>query len=178
VVAYESGVADFVDALAGSYAVESLTTRLETLATEQIARIDDLGGMVAAIERGYPQREIQRTAYEYQLEIEHRQRIVVGVNSFERKIDSGGCGDDAAAIPVTRIDPRIESEQVERLRSTRARRDRAAHATALERVEQAARGVDNVLPPMLDAVKAYATVGEIAHVLRRVWGEHTETLVI
>jgi methylmalonyl-CoA mutase, N-terminal domain len=178
VVAYESGVADFVDALAGSYAVESLTTRLEALATEQIARIDDMGGMVAAIERGYPQREIQRTAYEYQLEIERRQRIVVGLNSFERKIHSEGGEDDASPIPVLRIDPRIEGEQIQRLQITRARRDRAAHATALERVELAARGGDNVLPPMLDAVKAYATVGEIADVLRRVWGEHIETLVV
>jgi methylmalonyl-CoA mutase N-terminal domain/subunit len=169
VVAFESGVADFVDALAGSYAVESLTGRLEGLASEYIARIDELGGMVAAIEQGYPQREIQRTAYEYQLEIERKERVVVGVNAFTQ---------DGAPVPVTRVDPRIEAEQVERLRAMRARRNEAAHAAALANLECAARGSDNVLPQVLAAVKAYATVGEIANTLRGVWGEHTETLVI
>ncbi len=169
VVAHESGVADFVDALAGSYAVESLTARLEKLATETIARIDELGGMVAAIEQGYPQREIQRTAYEYQLEIERKERLIVGVNAFTQ---------EAAPVPVMQVDPHIEAEQVERLRAMRGRRDAAAHAAALESLERAARGTENVLPHVLGAVKAYATVGEIANTLRRVWGEHTETLVI
>jgi methylmalonyl-CoA mutase N-terminal domain/subunit len=169
VVAYESGVADFVDALAGSYAVESLTSRLETLANEYLVRIDQAGGMVAAIEQGYPQREIQRTAYEYQLEVERKQRIVVGVNAFTQ---------EAPPVPVTKVDPRIEAEQVERLRTMRARRDARAHATALEKVDRAARGNDNVLPCILEAVKAYATVGEIANVLRSCWGEHVETLVV
>src|SRR5580658_9556084 len=167
VVAYESGVADFVDALAGSYAVESQTSRLEKLGLEYIGRIDGMGGMVAAIEQGYPQREIQRTAYEYQLELESKERILVGVNAFTQ---------DAAPVPVTAVDPRIESEQVERLRALRARRDARAHATALEKVELAARGRANVLPPLLEAVKAYATVGEISNVLRAAWGEHVETL--
>src|SRR5258708_5426507 len=169
VVAHESGVADFVDALAGSYAVESLTSGLETSAREYIARIDELGGMVAAIEQGYPQREIQRTSYEHQLEVERKERVVVGVNAYVQ---------DAAPVPVMKVDPRIESEQVDRLRAMRARRDAPAHAAALERVERAARGHDNVLPHVLDAVKAYATVGEIANVLRGVWGEHVETLVV
>jgi len=169
VVAHESGVADFVDALAGSYAVESLTSRLEKLAYEYIERIDAMGGMVSAIEQGYPQREIQRTAYDYQLEVERKQRIVVGVNAFTQ---------EAAPVPVMKVDPKIEAEQVERLRATRARRDERAHAAALERVERAARGADNVLPCILEAVKAYATVGEIANVLRRCWGEHVETLVV
>jgi methylmalonyl-CoA mutase, N-terminal domain len=169
VVAYESGVADFVDALAGSYAVEALTSRLEKLALEYIARIDEMGGMVAAIERGYPQREIQRTAYEFQLEVESKGRTLVGVNAFVQ---------DAAPVPVTIVNPRIEAEQVERLLAMRARRNGAAHAAALQRVEQAALGHDNVLPHVLEAVKAYATVGEIANVLRRAWGEHVETLVV
>jgi methylmalonyl-CoA mutase N-terminal domain/subunit len=169
VVAHESGVADFVDALAGSYAVESLTTRLEKLAHEYIARIDELGGMVAAIEQGYPQREIQRTAYEYQLEIERKERLIVGVNAFTQ---------EAAPVPVMKVDPRIESEQVQRLRAMRAGRDAAAHAAALQELENAARGSENVLPYVLGAVKAYATVGEIADTLRGVWGEHVETLVI
>jgi len=169
VVAHESGVADFVDALAGSYAVESLTTSLEKQAGVYLSRIDEMGGMVAAIEQGYPQREIQRTAYDYQLEVERKERLVVGVNAFVQ---------DAAPVPVTKVDPRIEAEQVERLRAMRARRDAAAHGAALERIEQAARGSDNVLPQVLSAVKAYATVGEIAGVLRKVWGEHVETLVV
>jgi methylmalonyl-CoA mutase N-terminal domain/subunit len=169
VVAYESGVTDFVDALAGSYAVESLTLQLETAARQYIARIDELGGMVAAIEQGYPQREIQRTSYEHQLEVERKQRLVVGVNAFVQ---------DAAPVPVMKVDPRIESEQVERLRAMRSRRDARAHAAALERVAQTARGSDNVIPPVLDAVRAFATVGEISNVLRAAWGEHVETLVV
>ena len=174
VVAHESGVADFVDALGGSYAVEAMTTRLEGLASEQIARVDELGGMVAAIERGYPQREIQRSAYEYQLEVERKERLVVGVNAFA---DASAVG-SVAGVPVLRIDPKIEAEQVERVRSLRARRDGLAHSGALARVEAAARGSDNVLGPVMDAVRAYATVGEIADVLRGVWGEHVETLVV
>ncbi|HEY8086288.1 MAG TPA: methylmalonyl-CoA mutase family protein [Polyangiaceae bacterium] len=169
VVAHESGVADFVDALAGSYAVESLTSRLEKLAGEYIARIDEMGGMVAAIEEGYPQREIQRTAYEYQLEIERKERLIVGLNAFTQ---------EAAPVPVMKVDPRIETEQVERLRAMRARRDGTRHAEALAKVDRAARGTENVLPWILEAVKAYATVGEIANVLRACWGEHVETLVV
>jgi methylmalonyl-CoA mutase N-terminal domain/subunit len=169
VVAYESGVADFVDALAGSYAVEAQTSRLEKLALEYIARIDAAGGMVAAIEQGYPQREIQRSAYDYQLEIERKDRIIVGVNAFTQ---------DSPPVPVMKVDPRIEAEQVERLRAMRARRDGSAHAAALAKVDQAARGRDNCLPYMLEAVKAYATVGEISNVLRAAWGEHVETLVV
>ncbi len=158
-----------MDALAGSYAVESLTTRLEKLAGTYLARIDEMGGMVSAIEQGYPQREIQRTAYDYQLEVERKERVIVGLNAFVQ---------EAAPVPVTKVDPRIEAEQVDRLRAMRARRDAAAHGAALEKIERAARGSDNVLPHVLDAVKAYATVGEIAGVLRQVWGEHVETLVV
>jgi methylmalonyl-CoA mutase, N-terminal domain len=171
VVAHESGVTDFVDALAGSYAVESLTMRLEQLAGQYMARIEEMGGMVAAIERGYPQREIQRTAYEYQLEVERKERLIVGLNAFAQS---------AAPIPVTQVDARTEAEQVDRLRALRARRDAKAHAAALQKVDLAARGAggDNLLPPMLEAVRAYATVGEIAGVLRQCWGEHVETLVV
>jgi methylmalonyl-CoA mutase N-terminal domain/subunit len=174
VVAYESGVADFVDALAGSYAVESLTARLEKLAGEYLARIDAMGGMVAAIEQGYPQREIQRTAYEYQLEVERAERIIVGVNAFTQ---------DAAPVPVLQVDPRTEADQVARLRAMRARRDPSAHAAALAKVDAAARGDGggsggSLLPGILEAVKAQATVGEIANVLRRRWGEHVETPVV
>jgi methylmalonyl-CoA mutase N-terminal domain/subunit len=169
VVAHESGVADFVDALAGSYAVESLTLRLESLAREHIARIDALGGMVAAIELGYPQREIQRTAYEYQLEVERKERLVVGVNAFVQ---------DAAPVPLAELNPRLEAEQVERVRAIRARRDAKEHAEALASIDQAARGTGNLLPHLLRAVKALATVGEIAGVLRAAWGEHEPAQVV
>ncbi len=169
IVAHESGVADFVDATGGSYAIEALTNRLEAEAKKYIARIDELGGMVSAIEQGYPQREIQNSAYSYQLEIEKKQRIVVGQNEFVQ---------DTPPMPVMKIDPEIERAQVERLRAMRAKRDATAHAEALQKIEAAAKGKDNLLPILLDAVKAYATVGEIAGVLRSVWGEHQETLVL
>jgi len=165
VVGYESGVSDFVDPMAGSYAVESLTDRLEKLATETIERIDALGGMVAAIEHGYPQSEIQRSAYEHQLAVERKSRIVVGVNAFVQ---------DAPPVPVTKVDPRVEIDQIERLHSLRARRDRSAHGAALDRLAGAVRSTDNLLPYVLDAANAYATVGEIADVLRRAWGEHLQ----
>jgi len=165
VVGYESGVSDFVDPMAGSYAVESLTARLEKLAGEYIERIDALGGMVAAIEHGYPQSEIQRSAYQDQLAVERKRRIVVGVNAFVQ---------DAPPVPVTTVDPRVEVDQIERLQSMRARRDPNAHAAALGRLEGALHSEGNLLPYVLDAVKAYATVGEIANVLRGAWGQHEQ----
>jgi methylmalonyl-CoA mutase N-terminal domain/subunit len=169
IVAHESGVADFVDALGGSYAVESLTARIEREAGKYMTRIDELGGMVAAIEQGYPQREIQNTAYAYQLDVEQKRRLVVGQNAFVQ---------EAAAVPVMRIDPKIESQQKERVRAVRGARDSAKHREALARIEAAAKGAENLLPRILDAVKARATVGEISNVLRGVWGEHTEALVL
>ncbi len=169
IVAHESGIADFVDALGGSYAIESLTDRIEQKAKEYIARIDEMGGMVSAIEQGYPQREIQNSAYSYQLQIEKKERTIIGVNDFVM---------DSPPVPVMKIDPEIERAQVERVRAVRAKRDATKHTEALAKVEMAAKGTDNLLPFILDAVKAYATVGEIAGVLRGVWGEHVETLVL
>jgi methylmalonyl-CoA mutase N-terminal domain/subunit len=125
--------------------------------------------MVRAIEEGYPQREIQNTAYAFQLEVEKRERLVVGQNAYVQ---------DAPPVPVLKVDPGIERAQVERVRALRARRDRASHAAALARIEVAARGTENLLPPILEAVKAHATVGEISNVLRAVWGEHQERLVV
>jgi methylmalonyl-CoA mutase N-terminal domain/subunit len=169
IVAHESGVADFVDALGGSYAIEALTHRLEAEAWKYIQRIDEMGGMVAAIEQGYPQREIQNTAYQYQLEVERKERIIVGLNAFTQ---------EAAKVPVMTVDGRIEAEQVQRLAQHRAKRDDAKHRASLAAVRSAALGKDNLLPPILDAVKVGSTVGEIAGVLRDVWGEHIETLVL
>jgi methylmalonyl-CoA mutase N-terminal domain/subunit len=125
--------------------------------------------MVSAIEQGYPQREIQNTAYSYQLEVEKKERLIVGQNAFVQ---------EGAPVPVMKIDPAIENEQVARLAAMRARRDHDSHAAALARIDQAARGKENLLPLILDAVKSYATVGEISNVLRGVWGEHIETLVL
>jgi methylmalonyl-CoA mutase N-terminal domain/subunit len=169
IVAHESGVADFVDALGGSYAIEALTDRVEEEAQKYLSRIEELGGMVSAIEKGYPQREIQNTAYQFQLEVEKKERLVVGQNAFTQ---------DAPKVPVMRVDPKLEREQVERVRQVRARRDASAHAKILARLDAAARSTDNLVPIILDAVKASATVGEISNVLRGVWGEHTETLVL
>src|SRR5262249_55530640 len=153
ILAHESGLADFVDPLAGSYVLEALTRRIEEGASKYIATIDAMGGMVAAIEQGYVQREIQSTAFRYQLEVEQKRRIIVGVNEFVS---------EAAEVPITKIDPRIEAEQVERVRQLRASRNAAACARSLERLGAAARTSDNLVPVILDAVKASATIGEIS----------------
>jgi methylmalonyl-CoA mutase N-terminal domain/subunit len=163
IVLHESGARDIVDPLAGSYAVESLTRRIADGARAYIAKIDEMGGMIRAIEEGFVQREIQATAYAYQVDIEKKRRIVVGVNDFA----SGG-----AKVPVLKIDARVEAEQIERLRQFRASRDPALQARALATLESAARTKDNLVPLILDAVRARATVGEISDVLRRCWGEY------
>jgi methylmalonyl-CoA mutase, N-terminal domain len=170
VVAHESGVADTVDPLAGSYAVEHLTSELERLAADYIKKIDAMGGMLRAIESGYVQREIQEAAYRYQRAVETGDAVVVGVNRFRAEADEG--------VPVLRIDPAVERAQVERVRAVRERRDAGAAETALTRLEEAARGTENLLPRILAAVEAHATVGEISHRLRRVWGEYREAVTL
>jgi methylmalonyl-CoA mutase N-terminal domain/subunit len=169
VLAYESGVADVADPLGGSYLIEALTDELERQATAYIEKIDAMGGMLAAIEQGFPQREIQQAAFEYQRAVERNEVVVVGVNRFQV--------DEEHPIPIQRIDPEIERAQVERVRSLRARRDTAACMAALDALEAAARGTDNLMPYILDAVERYATVGEISDRLRRVFGEYQETVV-
>ncbi len=170
VLAYESGVADTVDPLAGSFAIEALTTELETKANEYIKRIDDMGGMLRAIEAGYVQREIQEAAYQYQKLVESHRQIVVGVNKFQLESD--------AEVPVLRVDPAIEANQIARLKALRERRDNEATHTALTDLTEAARGTENLLPCILACVESYATVGEISHKLREVWGEYRETLTV
>ena len=169
IIGHESGLADFVDPLAGSYVVESLTHTLEVQARDYLRRIDGMGGMVAAIEQGYVQREIQQSAYQYQLDIEQKRRLIVGLNAFEGQ---------SARVPVTRVDPDLERGQVARLRALRAERDDGRCRDALAAVLGAARSSDNLLPPILSAVRAEATVGEISDVLREVFGEHIEILTI
>jgi len=170
VVAHESGVADTVDPLAGSYAVESLTSEVEARALDYIEKIDAMGGMLRAIETGYVQREIQEAAYQYQRAVERKEALVVGVNSFRVE--------EEPPVPVLRIDPAVESAQVERLRALRERRDGARVEATLARLEEAARGTENLLPRILACVEAYATVGELSHRLRRVWGEYREALTV
>ena len=170
VIAHESGVADTVDPLAGSYAVEQLTSEIERRALEYLERIDAMGGMLHAIEIGYVQREIQEAAYQYQRAVESGEAVVVGVNRFR--------ADEETEVPTLRIDPAIERAQVERLRSLRERRDNERVEVTLTLLEEAARGTENLLPRILDCVEALATVGEISRRLRHVRGEYREAVTV
>jgi methylmalonyl-CoA mutase N-terminal domain/subunit len=172
ILAHESGVTETPDPLAGSYFVESLTTRLEQAAADYLAEIDAMGGTLAAIEAGFQQRQIQESAYRVQAAIERGDLVVVGVNKYR---------DDAARAaspPLQKIDPEGERRQIERVQRVRAERDGAAWETALDRLEDAARGEDNLLPALIEAVEAYATVGEISDRLRTTWGEHRELITV
>ncbi|WP_435873872.1 acyl-CoA mutase large subunit family protein [Polycladomyces subterraneus] len=164
IIAYESGVADTVDPLGGSYFVEALTDRIEEEAVRYIQQIDDLGGAVAAVEQGYMQREIHRVALETQRRIESGEEVVVGMNRFQLK--------DEPQPPLHRVDPALERKQVERVQSLRARRDGQRVHETLAALKRAAEGTDNLMPHILACVKAYATVGEICHALRDVFGEY------
>ncbi len=170
VIAHESDVADTADPLGGSYYLETLTGELERRTLEYLARIDDLGGAVAAIEQGYMQREIQNAAYAYQRAIESGERIIVGVNRFTSS---------AEPMPeILRVNPAIEQRQQAKLAELRANRDAAAATSALRRVETAARDGANLMPAIIDAVRARATLGEIADAMRRVFGEYQPPNVV
>jgi len=164
IVAHESGAADLVDPLGGAYALEALTDELEEKAIAYLTRIDSMGGMVQAIASGYPQREIEEAAYRYQKEIENKERVIVGVNEFVSEGDP--------PLETMQVDPRLEEQQVERLRAFRAARSQDAAQRALSDLKRAAEGTQNVLPHIVSAVKARATLGEIANGLREVFGEH------
>ena len=166
ILAFESGVDRVVDPLAGSYYVEYLTAEMEKRALEHIRRIDEMGGMLRAVEEGYPQREIAESAYAWQREIEKGERIQVGVNAFRTE------GEEP--IPILKIDETVARAQVERLRMVKASRRAAAVEAGLAAVERAAREGTNVMPPIIEAVKAYATLGEISDVLRKVHGVYRE----
>lgn len=170
VLAYESGIADTIDPLAGAYFIEKLTDEIEQRARAYIERIEAIGGMLVAIEKGYVQQEIQQAAYEHQQAVESGEKIVVGVNKFVVP--------EKNPVLLLRINPEIERAQVERVRALRARRDPKRVEEALKRVMEVAAGTTNLLPPILEAVEAYATVGEISDALRRVFGEYKETIVI
>ncbi len=170
IIAYESGVPNTVDPLAGSYYIESLTNQIEDGARAYLEKIDALGGMLRAIERGFVQQEIQNAAYDYQRAVDRQQAIVVGVNRFTLE--------EEKSFPIHRVDDALERQQVERVRALRARRDRTKWQAALAAVEDAARSGANLMPQILGAVEASATVGEISDALRRVFGEYKETVVI
>jgi methylmalonyl-CoA mutase N-terminal domain/subunit len=171
VIAYETGVADTVDPLGGSYAVEAATDQLEQEALRLLDRIEERGGALKAIERGEIQREIQESAYRHQRRIESGEQVIVGVNRHQEE-------DEADPTDILRIDPELERQQVERLRALRSRRDPGPWKAGLAAVEEQARGGGNVMPALVDAVLAGSTVGEIAGRLRTVFGEHRETLVL
>jgi len=170
ILAHETGVANTIDPLGGSYAIEALTNEIERRASDYLRRIDAMGGMLRAVEQGYVQAEIQKAAYDYQMTVERGEQTVVGMNQFQSEKE--------VPIPLLRIDPEIERAQVERLRALRARRDAASAARALAEVERRARGTENLMPAVLAAIEAWATVGEIADALRRVFGEYEESVVV
>ncbi len=170
IIAYESGAAQTVDPLAGSYYIEALTNQIEIQAREYLDKIDAMGGTLKAIERGFIQQEIQNAAYEYQRAVDKREAIVVGVNSFELQ--------EEKPVPLLHMDESLERKQVERLRAVRAKRDPAKWQAALKQVEDTARGTGNLMPPIVEAVEANATVGEISDAMRHVYGEYQETVVI
>jgi len=170
IIANETGVTNTIDPVAGSYAIESLTGQIETRAQEYLSKIDAMGGMIKAIETGFVQTEIQRAAYDYQRGVESKENIVVGVNDFVT--------DDHHQIPTLRMDAEIERAQVARLRALRAKRDTPRAKAALAELQRRAGTTENLLPAILAAVEAYATVGEISDAMRRVYGEYQESVVI
>ena len=168
VIAHESGVADIVDALGGSYAIEYLTNEIERRAVEYIQKIDEMGGMLAAIEASYVQREIERAAYDYQKAVEAKTEIVVGVNKFQSAEDT--------TIPTLKIDPATEEAQRLRVQKVRAARNAEAATSALAAVEDAARSGENLMPRIVAAIESYATLGEIADAMRKVFGEYQDSM--
>ena len=166
IIAYESGVADMIDPLAGSYAVEALTNEIEKKAMEYIEKIDAMGGSVKAIEAGYMQQEIGDSAYRYQKEIEAKKRIIVGVNQFQVK--------EEPLRDLLRVQPEVERYQKEKLGRVKQGRSTEKIRTALASLKEAAQGTDNLVPPILEAVRGYATLGEVSDTLREVFGEYRE----
>jgi len=170
VIAHETGAVNTIDPLGGSYYLEDLTNRLEAEAYDYFERIDKLGGVIPAIKENFFQREIADASFRYQHEVEQKQRIIVGVNRYELE--------DEPEVEILRIDPALEGKQIERVQALRGRRDSAAVESALARLKQAAaRDDDNLMPPLVEAAKAYVTLGEMCDALRSVWGTWTETPV-
>ena len=170
IIAHETGVVNVVDPLGGSYFVEKLTKEMEDGALEYFRQIDDMGGMVEAIEQGFPQREVAEASYRFQQAVDSREKIIVGVNDFVQ--------DEVGSVDVLYIDEKAAERQIDGLERVKAMRDAGRVERTLDSLRGAARGTDNVMPPILEAVRAYATVGEMCDVLREVWGEYEEVPVI
>ena len=170
IVAFESGAPNTIDPLAGSYFIESLTNDIEKHANGYLEKIDAMGGMLKAIERGFVQQEIQNAAYEYQRAVDAGEATVVGLNRFVQE--------QGKAVPIQKIEAHLERQQVERVRALRAKRDAICCKQAIAEVQQAAQSGENLMPKILNAVEAYATVGEISDAMRSVFGEYQETVVI
>jgi len=170
IIAHETGIVDVVDPLGGSYFLEKLTGEIEDAAMAYIDRIDRMGGMVPAIERGYPQREIAESAYQFQRLVESKEQVIVGVNEFVNTVREG--------IGTLYIDESAGDRQLARLDDTRRRRDRARVNAAIERLQSGAKSESNLMPLLIEAVKAHATVGEMCDGLREVWGEYVEDPII
>jgi methylmalonyl-CoA mutase N-terminal domain/subunit len=166
IIAEETGVANTVDPLGGSYFVEALTSKMEQGALEYFRKIDSMGGMVAAIEKGFPQREIQDSAYHYQKAVEQGDQVIVGVNKYEM--------DEKSSIPILAINESVRTHQIERLDAARAKRDGGAVQNALAKLKRAAQNMENTMPATIEAVRAYATLGEICSALRDVCGVYEE----
>ncbi len=169
IIAEETGVANTIDPLGGAYLVEALTDRMEELAYDYFAKIDELGGMVEAVKRGFPQREIADAAFELQTEIDAGRRIVVGVNRFTEG--------EEQATEILRIDPALEAKQIARVQSVRSDRDEATVARILTSIQEAAAGDANLMPLLIDAGRAHASEGEIVQALQQVWGDYREAPV-
>jgi methylmalonyl-CoA mutase N-terminal domain/subunit len=170
ILAHETGVTNTIDPVAGSYAIEHLTNEIEQGAIDYISKIDAMGGMLRAIESGFVQGEIQKAAYDFQRAVEAKEQIIVGVNDF--------IAEEERTIPTLRIEPEIECSQIARLNALRSKRDSARTKSALAELQRRADTTENLLPAILNAVEAHATVGEISDTLRRVFGEYQESVVI
>ncbi len=166
IIAHEAGVANSIDVLGGSYLLEELTDKVESEAWELMQKIEDMGGVIPAIEQGFIQRQIEDSAYEYQKKVESGERIVVGSNKFQSKED--------VKVPLLRIDPEVERQQKQRVQEVRTNRNQQAVEASLNVLQEAAKSGSNLMPPIMDAVREYATIGEICDVLRGVFGEHRE----
>jgi len=168
ILAHETGMANTADPFGGSYFVETLTNEMEEAAWKYIRKIDEMGGMIPAIEQGYPQREIADASYRYQVSVDRKEKIIVGVNEFTG---------EEAPIEILRIDESVRVQQAERLRKLRAERSNSDAARELAALRKAAEGTANLMPHIYAAVKAYATLGEICDALREVFGTHEESVV-
>ena len=170
IVAEESGITNTVDPLAGSYYVEAMTDLIEKEATEYIEKIDAMGGMTEAIEAGFVQTEIQKSAYKYEMEIEENERIIVGVNKYQVK--------EPEHKGLLKIDIKVQEEQIKFLKKIRSERNNEVVNKNLSALKKAAEGTDNLMPFILEAVKSYASIGEICNTMRSVFGEYKEHVVI